>query len=105
MKTKPEYTSPPPSPSPRRGEGWEGGRLGRTDDIFEQDLAGQPVADVLVADEAGGIDRDDRDGNFFPGRLAYRLDIVAGHGGDAGGIDKDCLRLWIAHDQIQYGLV
>ena len=38
------------------------GRFSRADDVFQQRLAGQPVADVLVADEAGGIHRNHRDG-------------------------------------------
>ena len=74
-------------------------RLGGPDDVFEQDLARQAVADVLVADEAGGIDRNDRNGDLLLGRLADRLDIVAGHGGDAGGVDEDRLCLGVAGRQ------
>jgi hypothetical protein len=80
-------------------------RLGRADDILEQHLAGQAVADVLVADEAGGVDRDQRDGDFFLGRSADRLDIITSHGGYTGGIDKNGLRFGISTDDFQYGLV
>ena len=84
----------------------ENRRLGRADHVLEHDLARQAVADVLVADKAGGVDRDNRNGDLFAGGLADRLHIVAGHGGDAGGIDEDRLRLLpVAFRQVENRLV
>jgi len=75
-------------------------RLGRADDVLVKNLARQAVADVLVADKAGGIDRNDRHRHLLAGSLADRLHVVAGHGGDAGGIDEDRLCLGIADRQL-----
>ena len=78
-------------------------RLGGADDVLEQDLAGEPVADVLVADEPRRVDRDDRDRHLLRRRPADRLDVVAGHRGDAGRVDEDRLRLRVARRQVDDG--
>jgi len=68
-------------------------RFCSADDVLEHDFASQAVADILVADKAGGIDRNYRHIHFFLSSLADRFHIVAGHGGYTGGIDKDSLGL------------
>ena len=80
--------------------------LRRPDDVFQQDLPRQPVADVLVADEPRGVDRDHRHRNLFRRGLADRLHVVPRHGGDAGRVDEDRLRLVaVARSELEDGAV
>ncbi len=79
-------------------------RFGGPDDMLEEHLAGQTVADVLVADETGGIHRNYRHGNLLGRRRADLFQVIADHGGNAGGIDEDRLGL-VAGAQVEDGVV
>ncbi len=79
--------------------------FGRADHVFEEGLTRKAVADVLVADETGSVHRDHRYAHLFAGRLADRLDVVAGHGGDTGCVDEDRLRLRVARREFLDGAV
>ena len=56
-------------------------------------VAGDAVAEVLVAVEAGAIDRHDRDAELLARRLGHRLDVVALQRRHAGVVDEHRRRL------------
>ena len=70
----------------RAGQG--GGGFAGADHMLEHRLAGQPVAEVLGAIEAGRIDRHHRHAPALAGGLAHGLDIVTDQCGDAGVVDE-----------------
>ncbi len=67
-------------------------RFFRSDQVHQRRFAAEPAAEVLAADEAGGVDRHHRHAVLLRGVLADGVDVVADQGGDAGRIDEDRLR-------------
>ena len=68
------------------------------DHVIEHRLAGELVAEVLRADEAGRDDRNDRLAELLGRRLADRVDVVADHRRHAGLIDEDRRRIVFLDD-------
>ncbi len=79
-------------------------RLGGADDVLQQHLARDAVAQVLGADEAGRVDRDDRHPQLARQRLAGRLDVLADKPGHARRVDEDRGGLLGSHDLAHRGL-
>ena len=73
-------------------------RLDRADDVVEQRLAGQAVAEILAAGEARRHHRHDRPGEALGRDLADGGDVVADQRRHAGGVDKDRRRVVAGDD-------
>ncbi len=64
-------------------------RFDRADHVFQQGRTGEAVAEVLAAGESGRVHRDDRHLGHGRRRRAHRVDVVADHRRDAGGVHED----------------
>ncbi|OIQ70539.1 hypothetical protein GALL_478490 [mine drainage metagenome] len=63
--------------------------LARADDVIEQGLGPQLVAQVLRPGETRRVDGDHRLAELLAGALAHRLDVIADQRSDAGLVDED----------------
>ena len=70
----------------------------RSDDVVEQRLARELVAERLRADEARHIHRNAGCSELLRRLLADRFDVVAGHGRNAGLINEDRRRIVFLDD-------